>query len=63
MDRDGTKAPAYWVEELARADEDIAQGKIVPARVVHEELRAALAELEAEIAAEPRAPVANLPGR
>jgi hypothetical protein len=59
MDRDHTEAPAYWVEELARADEDIAQGNIVPAHVVHEELRTAIAELEAEIAAQAEAPVAK----
>ncbi len=52
MDRDQTPAPAFWAENLARSDEDIARGDIVPAHVVHDRLRTALAELEAELAAE-----------
>lgn len=59
MEGDHSKAPAYWVEELARADEDIAHGNVSPADLVLSELRAELAELEAELAAEAKAPVGN----
>jgi len=55
MDKDHTEAPAYWTEELARSDDDVARGNIVPAHVVHERLKAAIAKLEAEIAAEAEA--------
>jgi hypothetical protein len=52
MDRDQTQAPAFWAEDLACSDEDIARGDIVPAHVVHDRLQTALAALEAELAAE-----------
>jgi hypothetical protein len=56
MDRDQREAPTNWREELARSDEDIARGDVVPASVVHDRLRAAIEALEAEIAAERRHP-------
>jgi hypothetical protein len=52
MDRDQTEAPANWREELARSDEDIARGDVVPASIVHDRLRTAIEALEAEIAGE-----------
>jgi hypothetical protein len=49
MDEDRTEAPAYWVEELARSEEEVARGERVPASVVHEDMLRAIAELEAEV--------------
>ncbi len=42
------EAPPHWFEELARSDEDIARGRIVPAKVVHDRIREAITEMEAE---------------
>ncbi len=50
MDKERTEAPAFWHEELARSDVDIARGDVVPASVVHEKLRAAIKALEDEAA-------------
>lgn len=56
MRQKATEAPSHWVEELAKADADIARGDVVLASVVHEHLRQALAELEAELAGDPVPP-------
>jgi hypothetical protein len=61
MDQDHTYAPTFWATELAGSDSDVAIGNGVPALVVHERPRAALAELEAEIAAEGTSAVASSP--
>jgi DNA recombination-dependent growth factor C len=39
---------AELLAALARSDADIAAGRVVPASVVHEELRAALERIEAQ---------------
>ncbi|MEJ0049350.1 MAG: hypothetical protein WDN04_26980 [Rhodospirillales bacterium] len=63
MDRDNAKAPAYWVEELARSDAERARGERVPASVVHDDMLRALAELEAERVEGAQAPVRAPRGR
>jgi hypothetical protein len=50
MDGDTTDAPAFWAQELARSDQEIARGELVPASEVDDELRRAIAELEAAVA-------------
>lgn len=39
--------PAGWLEVMDESDADLAAGRIVPAAVVHTELRASIARLEA----------------
>ncbi len=50
MDDDDTTprpVPAGWLEALAESDADLASGRIVPSAMVHAELRASIARLEA----------------
>jgi hypothetical protein len=48
MDRDHMQAPAHWVEELARSDDEVARGERVPASVIHDDILRVIAELEAD---------------
>jgi hypothetical protein len=41
-------APAEWLEALAEAEADVAAGRVVPAALVLQELRASLAQLQAK---------------
>ncbi len=59
MGRDTIGASAFWAEELARSDQEVARGELVPASEVHDELLRAIAELEAGIAAEEQAAAAS----
>jgi hypothetical protein len=43
-------SPAYWVEERARSDNEVARGELVPASVVHDDMLRAITEFEAEFA-------------
>ncbi len=66
MDRDDDAPrppPAHWLEAIAESDADSAAGRIVPAAVVHAELRASLARLEAKLAGllEPEAKPSSVP--
>jgi hypothetical protein len=61
MDRDRKQAPALWAEELARGSDDVVNGRVVPAHVVHDRLRRAISELQTEIAASNQAETANPP--
>lgn len=63
MDRDLPEAPAHWIEELARSDAERARGERVPASVVHDDMKRALAEVEAECADGARASVRTRRGR
>jgi hypothetical protein len=50
MDHDDTTprpVPVGWLEAMAESDADLAAGRIVPAAVVHAELCASIARLEA----------------
>ena len=40
--------PHEWLDSMNRSDADLAAGRIVPASVVHAELDATIAELEAD---------------
>jgi hypothetical protein len=48
MDSTPLDPSADWADELARSDDELARGERVPARVIHEDLRRALAELDPE---------------
>jgi hypothetical protein len=50
MDQDHINAPEGWKEALARSEAELARGELVPSQAMHDELRQALAELEAELA-------------
>jgi hypothetical protein len=50
MDRRHTETPAYWAEELARSDDELARGERVPSSVVRDDILRVLAEFEAEAA-------------
>jgi len=50
MRRDTPNAPAFWAEDLAISESEVARGERVPASEIHAELVAALAELDAELA-------------
>jgi hypothetical protein len=63
MDQDKCSAPAVWAVDLSRSDDDIARGNVVAAAIVHDRLRTALAELEAEIAADSGSSVLSPPDR
>ena len=63
MERDHSQAPAEWIDALARADDDIAHNRTASVDEVLDELHAQLAELEAEMNAEPETPAVNAPGR
>ena len=63
MERDHSQAPAEWIDALARADDDIVHNRTASVDEVLDELHVQLAELEAEMNAEPETPVVNAPGR
>lgn len=44
--------PFRWAEALARSEAEIARRELVSGAAVHEELRAALAQIEAELSEE-----------
>lgn len=46
------RAPQEWIDALEEAEADVAAGRTVDGQVIHEQLRRALAELEAEMAAD-----------
>jgi hypothetical protein len=48
MDSTPLDRSADWADELARSDDELARGERVPASVIHEDLRRALAELDPE---------------
>ena len=49
MDDDAPHIPPHeWLHSMNRSDADLAAGRIVPTSVVHAELDAAIAELEAD---------------
>jgi hypothetical protein len=62
MDGDHTEGPAYWVEELARSDDEVARGERVPASVIHDDMLRVIAELEAEFADKAAASARDLRG-
>lgn len=43
-------APASWIDALARSEADLVRGDVVTAQTVHDELRAAIVEIEAAVA-------------
>jgi len=44
MRRDTPNAPAFWAEDLAISESEVARGERVPASEIHAELVAALAD-------------------
>jgi hypothetical protein len=48
MDQDHI-TPEGWGEALARSEAELARGELVPSQAMHDELRQAVAELEAEL--------------
>jgi hypothetical protein len=50
MNQDQVQPPSGWAEALARSDAQIARGELVTAEAVHDEVRAALAEMAADVA-------------
>jgi hypothetical protein len=63
MERDRTDAPALWLEELARGDDEVARNERVPASVVHDDMLRAIADLDAELAENSDAAAPEPPGR
>ena len=57
MDDDALHIPPHeWLQSMDRSDADLAAGRIVPASVIHAELDATIAELDAaEVAEEDKA--------
>jgi len=50
MDQAVDKAPPGWADIVAIGEAEFARGESVPASVVHDMIRTALAELERELA-------------
>ncbi len=53
MKQEQILAPEAWRAALDESDAQIVRGDLVPAQSIHDELRAAIAELEAEAEAAP----------
>jgi hypothetical protein len=60
MDQDRIATPPGWVEALARSEAELARGERVSAQEVHDALRAALVEMEAELAAADETPIGSV---
>ncbi len=62
MDDTGSDAPPGWAEALNQSLAELAAGQTVPASVVHDEIRQAIAAMEAALAAEDGVSVPPAPG-
>ncbi len=63
MYKGGLNAPAFWAEELALSESEVARGERVPASEIHAELLAALSELDGELADQIGDPAPVIRGR
>jgi hypothetical protein len=59
MDQDRVSTPPGWAEALAESEAELARGERVSSQIVHDMLRAALAEMETGLAEDEAAPVSS----
>ncbi len=61
MDDTGTEPPPGWAEAIQQSLAELAAGQTVPASIVHDEIRQAIAAMEAAMAAEDDVSVSPVP--